>query len=525
MLVVRRALPRLLPRQFGGRAFATESHETLDELEARLLGDLGDERASGRAVWSKNGVVALSGITSAAVGSVVEFENGATGLLYGLDKHGGLAILLSNDKVASGEPATLGPRALSVPVGWDVMGRDLNGRGACIDGEALLSATAPVLMKSHAAPLDRVRVSQQLLTGNTAVDLLAPLGVGQGLLLHGAAGMGKSTAARAVVAAQEATDKLHCVYMAIGEDAAKRVSQLPAGLRDRTTTVTARGSDVPGLRFMAPYVAGAIAQASFERGSEVLLVYDDLTAHSEAFDLMAPALNAVPSAVASIHAPLMHQAAAGHAGGSITVVGVLDTTSSADGTENEPRLLEVCDSSLSFTSPLNKQVWLGRVPPRWQPQAAAQIGGRVKQVLVKLAQLQGTQAMQLSIFGTDGVEADDKYERDCLEKVSALFSLSVPEGLSTAEQGVTAVAAVLNLESSGRLLFEEDSRTLPRLQSEMIQFMHSEHPELMIQLATSLGSASAGEFGDAAVEQASLKIGEFLKGRQKQRKPGEKMLI
>ena len=242
-----------------------QHYESLSEIESRLEG--ASDESTGRVAWAKNGVVGVSGLSKAAVGDLVEFANGELGLIHSLDKSIGCAILLSNRPApAAGEPTSLRPGSLQVPVGHGVLGRDLNGLGRCVDGDPLECSTSALKLVAHNAPLDRLRVDRQLLTGRTTIDMLAPLGLGQCLLLHGLAGSGKSTAARAIVEAQHHRAGLHCIYVGIGEDASRHLAALPSRLRDCTTTVTCAASDAPGLQYLAPYVASTIAQHSMEAG-------------------------------------------------------------------------------------------------------------------------------------------------------------------------------------------------------------------------------------------------------------------
>jgi len=78
-----------------------------------------------------------------------------------------------------------------------------------------------------------------------------------------------------------------CVYCAIGQRAsavAKAVAVLREnGAMDYTVVVVTEGDDPPGLAYIAPYAATSIAERFMEAGRDVLIVYDDLTQHAQAY--------------------------------------------------------------------------------------------------------------------------------------------------------------------------------------------------------------------------------------------------
>ena len=72
------------------------------------------------------------------------------------------------------------------------------------------------------------------------------------------------------------------------------------------------------------------------------------------------------------------------------------------------------------------------------------------------------------------------------------------------------IVGLLNLEEGGRLLAQVDDRDLRLLHQQLIDTLHSEHPRLMENLETSMGSCSAGEDGEAAVERVQQIVRELI---------------
>ena len=77
------------------------------------------------------------------------------------------------------------------------------------------------------------------------------------------------------------------MYCAIGQRAssvAKVVAELiQSGAMDHTVVMVTEGNDAPGLKYIAPYAATAIAEHFMDKGRDILIVYDDLTQHARAY--------------------------------------------------------------------------------------------------------------------------------------------------------------------------------------------------------------------------------------------------
>jgi F-type H+-transporting ATPase subunit alpha len=109
----------------------------------------------------------------------------------------------------------------------------------------------------------RAPVTEPLQTGLKVIDALIPVGRGQRELILGDRQIGKTAIALDTIINQVDKDVL-CVYCAIGQmgaAVAKFINELRAhGALEYSTVVVASGDDPPGLRFIAPYAATAIAE-------------------------------------------------------------------------------------------------------------------------------------------------------------------------------------------------------------------------------------------------------------------------
>lgn len=111
--------------------------------------------------------------------------------------------------------------------------------------------------------MERQSVDQPLYTGVLAVDALIPVGKGQRELIIGDRQTGKTSLALDAIINQKGKD-CYCVYVSIGQknstlfQIAKRLKEKDA--MDYTVIINASASDLPSLKFLAPFVGITIAE-------------------------------------------------------------------------------------------------------------------------------------------------------------------------------------------------------------------------------------------------------------------------
>ena len=185
--------------------------------------------------------------------------------------------------------------------------------------------------------MDRAPVVEPLFTGITAVDAMLPLGRGQRELVIGDHATGKTAVAVDAILRQRTTDVV-CVYAAIGRRSSSVAEAIEAihtlGCKGRSICVVASGDAAPGLQWLAPYAACAMAEYFTERGGHALLVLDDLTKHAEVHRQIAlllrepPGREAYPGDVFYLHSRLLERAARlvpALGGGSLTILPIAET--------------------------------------------------------------------------------------------------------------------------------------------------------------------------------------------------------
>lgn len=124
----------------------------------------------------------------------------------------------------------------------------------------------------------RSLISQQLITGITAIDALTSLGLGQRVGILAPAGVGKST----LLAAIARNAQVDIIVIALVGERGREVRQFieqtlgPAGL-ERSCIVVATSDESALRRSAAAFTATTIAEYFRDRGQNVLLLVDSLT--------------------------------------------------------------------------------------------------------------------------------------------------------------------------------------------------------------------------------------------------------
>ncbi len=172
----------------------------------------------------------------------------------------------------------------AAPTGAGMMGRVVNGLGEPIDG------LGPVLDPRHRAlspepigALARSRVTEHLLTGVRAIDLMTPVGKGQRLGIFAGPGVGKSTLLGQIA---RGTNADVSVIALLGE----RGREVPEFLHEslgerglaRSVLVVSTGDESPLMRLRAAKLACSIAEGFRDDGLDVLLMMDSVTRFAHA---------------------------------------------------------------------------------------------------------------------------------------------------------------------------------------------------------------------------------------------------
>jgi flagellum-specific ATP synthase len=239
-------------------------------------------------------------------------------------------------------------RESTVPVGWDLLGRVLDGLGEPMDGKGAWEGERAKLRDSGIPhPLMRQRITEPLALGVRSWDSLATLGRGQRVGVFAGSGVGKSTLMGMVARNTQADVN---VVALIGERGREVREFLESDLGEegmRRSVVVIATSDQPALvRIRAAFTASRIAEWYRDQGKDVLFMMDSLTRCCMAqreVGLSAgepPATRGYPPSVFALLPQILERAGSGETGSITGIYTVL-----VDGDDhNEP----ISDASRSI---------------------------------------------------------------------------------------------------------------------------------------------------------------------------------
>jgi len=295
--------------------------------------------------------------------------------------------------------------------------------------------------------MDRAPVTVPLQTGLKVIDALIPVGRGQRELILGDRQTGKTAIAIDTILNQHDQAVL-CVYCAIGQRASA-VAKVVATLREKgameyTVVVVTKGNDPPGLAYIAPYAATAIAEAFVEAGRDVLIVYDDLTHHARAYRELSlllrrpPGREAFPGDIFYIHSRLLERAT--HlrqelGGGSLTALPIIETEAQDIAAYIPTNLISITDGQIYLSPTLFE---LGVLPAVDVGKSVSRVGGKAQRAAYRAVagdlKLGYAQFEELETFSRFGARLDEgtrkiiehgRRIRACL-KQPELAPISVP---------------------------------------------------------------------------------------------------
>jgi len=463
----------------------------------------------GRVVEVGDGIARVSGLPSAMVNELLEFEDGTVGLAMNLDEETiGAVVLGTVDGIEEEQIVKSTGRILSVPVGDALLGRVVNALGMPIDGKGPLVGAKERRMEVQAPGImGRQPVGEPMQTGIKAIDAMVPIGRGQRELIIGDRKTGKTTVAIDTILNQKGQG-VKCIYVAVGQknsSVAQTVKTLEDhGALEYTVVVVASAGDPAPFKFLAPYAGCAIGQEWMETGQHALVVYDDLSKQAEAYRQISlllrrpPGREAYPGDVFYLHSRLLERAAKLSdelGGGSLTALPIIETKAGDITAYIPTNVISITDGQVFLESDLfysgvrpaiNVGNSVSRVGGSAQIKAMKSVSGSMK---IDLAQFR-----DLESFATFGSELD-KSSQAQLDRGYRLVEL-LKQGLN-APMPVEEQCIVIYAGTRGWL------DTVPvadvrRFEQELLTTFRAKHADLLEQIRTK-GTMPDTELVDAAL--------------------------
>ena len=477
----------------------------LDKLETSV-----ESREEGTVVQIGDGIARIDGLKDAMEGELLEFISSEGKTVYGLVQNleedevgavllGDVTAIKENDKVrTTGE-------VMKVPSGSALLGRVVNPLGQPIDGKGPIDAESerPVEFKAPGVH-SRQPVSEPMQTGILAIDSMIPIGRGQRELVIGDRQTGKSAIPIDAIINQKNEDVI-CIYVAVGQKASTIAGVVETlerhGAMKNTIVVAATASDSAPLQYIAPMAGAAMGEyfvyngkdgkpANAENpGQHVLIVFDDLSKQAVAYRQMSltlrrpPGREAYPGDVFYLHSRLLERAVKmsdENGGGSMTALPVIETQAGDVSAYIPTNVISITDGQIFLVTDLFFQgqrpaidvgISVSRVGGSAQTKMMKQVAGSLRLDLASYRELQA-----FTQFGSDL----DKATQAQLNRGARMTEL-LKQGRYNP---MPVVDQVMSIYAGNKGYLDEIPVVdVIRYRTEMIEYMHSAHLDVVKKLA------------------------------------------
>ncbi len=367
------------------------------------------------------GTAEVSGLAKVQMNELLTFKNNTIGMVQTLmSDRVGVVFLTNSDHLKAGDKAKRTHRVLDVPVGDALLGRVVNPLGQPLDNKGPIPTTETFPIERESPPImHRAPVDMPLQTGLKAIDSFTPIGRGQRELILGDRQTGKTAIAIDTIINQKDSGVI-CIYCAIGQRAAgtaRVIADLEKhGVMNNTIVVVASGDDAAGMQYIAPYAATSIGEYFMEKGKDVLIIYDDLTAHARAYRQMSlllrtpPGREAFPGDIFYIHSRLLERSThlrPEFGGGSLTSLPIVSTEAGNISAYIPTNIISITDGQIYLSTSLFQK---GILPAIDTGRSVSRVGGDAQlpayRKLVGPLKLFFAQFEELESFAKFGTQMD-----------------------------------------------------------------------------------------------------------------------
>ena len=498
------------------RSFLEDTFTALDDVLGAYRGEMNGQEV-GTLSFVGHGIARVEGLPGVRSEELLLFPDNVLGMVFNVDAtEVGVILLGESATLKAGAEVKRTRRILEVPVGEGLIGRLVDPMGRPLDGlGAIRGAERRPVEREAPEIMDRAPVTVPLQTGLKVVDALIPIGRGQRELILGDRQTGKTAIALDTIINQRDKGVL-CVYCAVGQRSSS-VAKLIETLRkhdamDYCIVVVAKGEDPPGLQYIAPYAATTMAEYFVEQGRDLLIVYDDLTRHAQAYRELSlllrrpPGREAFPGDIFYIHSRLLERAT--HlreelGGGSLSAMPIVETEAQNMSAYIPTNIISITDGQIYLSPDLFQK---GVLPAIDVGRSVSRVGGKTQlpayRAVAGHLRLSYSQFEELETFARFGTRLDET-TRKTLEhgrRIREVLKQSQYAPMSASEQIAVLLAAAEgvfdDLEPDHVLMAE------PLLQKAVI----ADHQELCARIEA--GEKLSEEDWDALLEAARSVAGQ-----------------
>ncbi|MFH1428823.1 MAG: F0F1 ATP synthase subunit alpha [Candidatus Margulisiibacteriota bacterium] len=447
----------------------------------------------GTVIQVGDNIARVYGLDRVMSGELVEFSGGTLGMALNIEHDNVGCIILGDDtSIKEGDEAKRTRRVIDVPVGENLLGRIVDPLGNPLDGKGDIQSSKTMPVERIAAGVcDRQPVKEPLQTGIKAIDAMVPIGRGQRELIIGDRKTGKTVIAIDTIINQKDKNVI-CIYVAIGQKKST-VAKVMDTLRENgalsySIIVSATASDSAALQYLAPYSGCAIGEEFADLGKDVLVIYDDLSKHAQAYRQISlllrrpPGREAYPGDIFYCHSRLLERAlkySDEKGGGSLTALPIIETQEGDVSAYIPTNVISITDGQIYLEAGLFNQgvrpainvgLSVSRVGGNAQIKAMKQVAGKMR---IDMAQFR-----ELEAFAQFGSELDKttKSQLDRGERLVEILKQGQHEPMP-----VEAQIVVIYSVNSG-LLDDFPVNNFKKFEKELLVFLNSEHKELLAEI-------------------------------------------
>ncbi len=355
-------------------------------------------------------LIRLEGLPTIKINDLVQNEAGIRGWVAALYPTEVEVLLIDEGDVRPGMMFKKIPGSLSIKAGDYLLGRVISPLGEPIDGKPLKADDKAVVLELERPARGisaRKVIVDQLVSGVAILDTLVPLGRGQRELILGDARAGKTNLIMDFIANQKESGMI-CVYALIGKAASEVRNQIDmltenGGLKF-TVVVAATSSSPAPIIFLAPRTALTIAEYFQSKGSDVLVILDDMGDHAKIYREIAllgnrsPGKESYPGDIFFQHAHIMERGGSyndKNGNGSISILPVMELDLNDFSTLIPTNLMAMTDGHLLFRAALSNQgqrpavdisLSVSRVGRQTQKRVQETLSSRIRQLLAQATQ-------------------------------------------------------------------------------------------------------------------------------------------
>jgi F-type H+-transporting ATPase subunit alpha len=450
----------------------------------------------GTVIQVGDAIARIYGLDDVMMGELVQFSDNVMGMVLNLEEDNVGVVIFGTDNpdrdIKEGDVVKRTGKIVQMPVGEGLVGRVVNALGKPIDGKGIINA-AKLRPIEQPAPnvVQRQPVKEPLQTGIKAIDAMIPIGRGQRELIIGDRQTGKTAIALDTIINQKGKD-VYCIYCAIGQKLSSVVAVNETlkkyGAMDYTTIVSASSRASASLQYLAPYSACAIAEELMYSGKHVLVIYDDLSKHAQAYRQLSlllrrpPGREAYPGDIFYLHSRLLERAAKLNdslGAGSITAIPIVETQAGDISSYIPTNVISITDGQIYLENDLfyagvrpavNVGLSVSRVGGKAQCNAMRTVASKLRLNLAQYREL-----VTFTQFGTD-LDKTTRAQLTRGERMVEILKQVQYEPLDISKQVISIYSGIKGY------LDELPVNVIKRFEAELFKFAETNYPRIQQEI-------------------------------------------